>query len=140
MRAPSVRFKLFGVLAPVTLALLVAAVPPVTAEDQILIETGALRPPVFETTVGHRVTFVNRSGRIAHVEFLGESSAHRVFQVPGEIWAVFHRPGRHEYVIHFSGRIEADLRGAVEVREDAAAPVGPLECEGLTVMGVCFER
>jgi hypothetical protein len=117
--------------------------PGAAAADRILIEAGTLRPQVVETAVGHRVTFVNRSGRIAHVEFLGTSSEHKVFQIPGEIWAEFHRTGRHEYLVHLSGggaRI-VELRGAAEVREDPAAQAGLPECDGVvTVMGVCLER
>ena len=115
----------------------------VAAEDRIVIETGTVRPALVETTVGDRVTFINRSGRIAHVEFLGTSSEHRVFQIPGQIWAEFHVPGRHEYVIHLSGGSArmVELRGAAEVREDPAAQPGLPECHGaVTVMGVCLER
>ena len=116
---------------------------PVGAADRIVIEIRALRPDLFETTVGHRVTFVNRSGRAAHVEFIGSSSEHRVFQNPREIWAEFHLPGRHEYAVHLSGGggPAAELRGAVAVREDPTARTTPKECNGLvTVMGVCLER
>jgi hypothetical protein len=117
--------------------------PGAAAEDRVLIEAGTVRPPLVETVVGHRVTFVNRSGRIAHVEFLGTSSEHKVFQIPGEIWAEFHMPGRHYYVVHLSGggARMVELRGAAEVREDPAAQPGPPECDGMvTVRGVCLER
>jgi hypothetical protein len=117
--------------------------PGAAAEDRILIEAANLRPPLVETVVGHRVTFVNLSGRIAHVEFLGSSSEHRVFQIPGEIWAEFHLPGRHEYRVHLSGgsgRV-TELPGAVAVSEDPSARPEPPECNGrLTVQGVCLER
>ncbi len=110
------------------------------AGDPIVIEAGGLRPPVLATTVGQRVTFVNRSGRMAHVEFLpGHGNGHRVFQVPGEIWAIFNRPGRHHYVVHFSVRREADLRGAVDVAADPGGEVAVPVCTELSVMGECLE-
>jgi plastocyanin len=110
---------------------------PAAARDEIVISAAALEPPALETVVGHRVTFVNRSGHIVHVEFPGDRSQHYVFQVPGEIWAVFHRPGRHPYVVHFSGDESRGLSGAVEVADDPSA--GPHTCSGLTVMGTCIE-
>jgi plastocyanin len=131
------------VLAAGTLALPWLLAPyAAAAADRIVIEAKALRPAVVETTVGHRVTFVNRSGRVAHVEFVGSSSEHRVFQNPGEIWAEFHLTGRHEYMVHLSGGGRAtELRGSVVVREDPSARTAPRECNGLvTVMGVCLER
>lgn len=117
--------------------------PGAAAEDRIVIESSDVRPQVAETVVSHRVTFVNRSGRIAHVEFLGSSSEHRVFQIPGQIWAEFHVPGRHLYAVHLSGggARMVELRGAAQVREDPAAQAGPPECDGMvTVMGACLER
>lgn len=123
------------------LALIVAAGgPAAAAAGEIVIEAAALRPPVLATTVGQRVTFVNRSGRPAHVEFLRDQGEHRVFQVPGQIWAVFNRLGRHHYVVHFSARREGDLRGAVDVAEDPdGRPAVPV-CTELSVMGECLER
>ncbi len=131
------------VLAVGTLALpRILAPSAAAAADRIVIETKALRPAVVETTVGRRVTFVNRSGRVAHVEFVGSSSEHRVFQNPGEIWAEFHLTGRHEYMVHLSGSGRAtELRGTVVVHEDPSALTAPRECNGfVTVMGVCLER
>ncbi|MBI2167992.1 MAG: hypothetical protein HYU28_00615 [Actinobacteria bacterium] len=117
-----------------------AALTPPAAAAVVVIETAALRPSVLATTVGRRVTFVNRSGRPAHVEFLpGHGDGHRVFQVPGQIWAVFNRPGRHHYVVHFSVRREADLRGAVDVAEDPNGRPAYPECTELSVMGECLE-
>lgn len=123
---------LYGVLMP----------PAAVAADRIVIEARALRPTIVETTVGHRVTFVNSSGRAAHVEFVGSSSEHRVFQNPDEIWAEFHLTGRHEYMVHLSGGGRAtELRGAVVVHEDPSASTASRECNGfVTVMGVCLER
>jgi plastocyanin len=122
-------------------ALLASAAPaPAGAALVIVIEQAALRPRVLATVVGQRVAFVNRSGRLAHVEFLpGHGDGHRVFQVPGEIWAVFNRPGRHHYVIHFSTRREGDLRGAVEVTADPGGGQAVPVCTGLSVMGECLE-
>ena len=122
-----------------------APVPALAApSEQILIEATALQPPVLTTTVGHRVTFVNQAGQLAHVEFLVEHregpSEHRVFQVPGEIWAEFYRPGRHQYVVHFSNHREPDLRGAVDVADDPSGSVTPRVCDEVRVMGVCLEQ
>jgi plastocyanin len=133
-----------AMLSAGALALSGGPLPPgAAAEDRIVIEAGDLRPAVVETTVDDRVTFVNRSGRVAHVEFFGTSSEHRVFQIPGEIWAEFHVPGRHAYAVHLSGasgRV-VELRGVVVVGKNPAAQSGPPECDGaVTVMGVCLER
>jgi len=110
------------------------------AAGEVVIEATALRPPVLPATAGQRVTFVNRSGRMIHIQFLGDETGHRVFQVPGEIRAVFHAAGRHDYVVHFSARRDASLRGAVEVATDRSGdPVVPV-CSGLAIKGVCVER
>ena len=111
------------------------------AAGEVVIEATALRPPVLPATAGQRVTFVNRSGRMIHLQFLGDETGHRVFQVPGEIRAVFHAAGRHDYVVHFSGRREARLRGAVEVARGLTGDHVVPECGGLTInKGVCLER
>jgi hypothetical protein len=108
-----------------------------TAEqDQIVIKARSLEPRVLETVTGRRVTFVNRSGQAVHLDFWGDAAEHRVFQVPGEIWAIFHRPGRHPYMVHFSGDETVGLHG-VDVKEDPSA--GPHTCGGFTVMGTCIE-
>ncbi|MDP2623230.1 MAG: hypothetical protein Q8Q29_05490 [Actinomycetota bacterium] len=109
------------------------------AAGEVVIEATALRPPLLATTTGQRVTFVNRSGRMAHVQFLGDETGHGVFQVPGEIRAVFHAAGRHDYVVHFSARREASLRGAVEVARDLTGDHVVPMCSGLTIKGVCLE-
>jgi len=109
------------------------------AAGEVVIEATALRPPVLPATAGQRVTFVNRSGRMIHLQFLGDETGHRVFQVPGEIRAVFHAVGRHDYVVHFSARREAGLRGAVEVARDLTGDHAVPACSGLTIKGVCLE-
>jgi plastocyanin len=129
----------------VTLALIVAFTAmqaPIAAlsEDQIVIERTKLNPLALKTTVGERVTFVNRSGRTVHVDFIGDSGRHETFQVPTEIWAIFHRPGLHLYEVHFSGPKAVTLRGTVEAVEDPSKPGDPHTCDSFTVMGVCIER
>jgi hypothetical protein len=72
--------------------------PVAAAVGEIVIEVGALKPPVLIVGADEAVAFVNRSGRLVHVEFAGPGDEHHVFQVPGRIRAIFHRPGRHAYV------------------------------------------
>lgn len=123
------------------LAVALALLPlPAEAQPQVEIDAATLRPAELNVTVGQRVTFVNRSGRLVHVEFLRTSSGHEVFQVSDETWAVFHYPGRHDYVVHFLAPGAGDLRGAVSVRGDPDARGTPAACSGVTVMGVCLER
>ncbi len=108
---------------------------------EVVIEATALRPSVLATTTGQRVSFVNRSGRMIHIQFLGDETGHWVFQISGQIRAVFHAAGRHDYVVHFSARREAGLRGAVEVARDVTGDRRVPECSGLTISkGVCLER
>ncbi len=123
----------------VALALLLGP-PPTRADDEVVIEARGVRPPVLRTTTAHRVTFVNRTGRLVHIEFTGDPGEHQVFQVPGQIWAVFHRPGRHPYAVHIgSGRSVATLQGAVEVTEDPNARPGPPTCDSVTLHGRTIE-
>ena len=104
----------------------------------VIIGPAELEPATLTTTVGERIEFVNRTGRSVHVEFDAQPAGHRVFEVTGATWAVFHRPGRHPYIVHFLAGRGGDLRGTVEVREDPAA--GPQTCASLlTVMGECLE-
>lgn len=130
----------------ITLGLLIGALaaalgPSVAmAEEQIVIEGTKLNPPALKTTVGERVTLVNRSGRMVHVDFIGNSGRHEIFQVPTEIWAIFHRPGLHPYEVHFSYPKAVTLRGMVEAVEDPSRPGDPTTCDSFTVMGVCIER
>lgn len=134
-------------LATICLVLAVGAATPAVspawaamAEDgEIVIEATRVVPPVLKTMVERRVTFVNRSGEMVHVDFVGPSDEHRVFQVPGRIWAVFHRPGRHPYVVHFYSRGRGDLRGTVEVDDDPSRRPSPPTCGGVTVMETCIE-
>ncbi len=131
------------ILAAAALAVLLA--PSVArADDEILIEAKGVRPPVLHTTTAHRVTFVNRSGRLAHLEFTGDPGAHKVFQVPGQMWAVFHVPGRHPYAVHLeSGGDTVTLQGVVEVTVDPGGRPDLPTCDsesvnGRTIMGPCF--
>jgi plastocyanin len=128
------------VLALVMGALTVAQVSPAAGEPEIFIERTKLIPPTLTATVGERVTFVNRSGRTVHVEFLGDAGRHRVFQIPTEIWAIFHRPGSHPYEVHFPGPKAVTLRGTVEAVEDPSGRPDPHTCDSFTVMGECIER
>jgi hypothetical protein len=105
----------------------------------VVIEATGLKPQVLQATTADRVIFLNRSGRLVHVEFLGSQSQHRVFQVPGQIWAVFHTAGPHRYVVHIESGKRTELRGVVEVgHAPERVPDLPL-CSGFTVEGVCLE-
>lgn len=131
------RAALAAILAALLLALSSA---PARGDDEVLIEAQGVRPPVLRTTTAHRVTFVNRTGRLVHIEFTGDPGEHQVFQVPGQIWAVFHRPGRHPYAVHVgSGRSAVTLQGAVEVTEDPNARLGPPTCDSVTLHGRTIE-
>lgn len=125
-------------VAALALAVLAATPAVAGATDEIIIETTGLRRPLHRTAVERPVTWVNRSGAPAHIEFVGRAGEHRVFQVPGSIWAVFHRPGLHPYVVHLEGRRRAELRGTVEVSADDAA-VRALTCDGITVKEICID-
>jgi len=124
---------------PTALVVMLALMPARATAPTVVIGAGRLVPPVLEVAIDQRVTFVNDAARVVHVDFVGHAGEHHVFQVPGRIWAVFHRTGRHPYVVHFeSGRGEA-LRGAVDVVQ-GAEPGDPPTCNSVTVMGVCLER
>jgi len=127
-----------GWLTAIVAALTLLSPADVRADEKIVIEATGIVPPVLRTTTGHRVTFVNRSQRAAHLEFARDGGEHQLFQVPvgGPIWAVFHSPGKHPYVIHVFG--SETLRGAVEVVEDTPQKSGPPVC-AVNVMGVCIE-
>ena len=127
--------------AVLCVALATAALPVMAAateHDEIVVETMALRPPILRTTVERRVTFVNRSGRVVHVDFVGDQDRHHVVQVPGSIWAIFHRTGSHPYVVHIESGHRHELKGVVEVVDDPS-PGEPRVCDTVTVMGVCIE-
>ena len=126
---------------PLALALIaLAGAASVSAGEEIVIEATAVRPPVLQVSLQARVTFVNRSGRTVHVEFLGDQGEHHVVQVPGRIAATFLRPGRHPYVVHFYAPSARDLRGVVEVGAGAGPPAEPYACAGTALGGICLER
>ena len=149
----SSRQDFHGVSVRAALALAIAAVPvlvtPGFSADgeiiigEVIIEANALQPQVLMTEPEHRVTFVNRSGHSVHIQFImpnAEHQQHHLFQVPDQIWAVFHRPGRHSYEVHFSDPGLADLHGAIEVVGDPYGGPDPHVCGGITVEGACIER
>jgi hypothetical protein len=118
--------------------LLATPVPGAAAE--IVIDAGSLTPAVLTVESDDSVTFVNRSGRVVHLDFLGPADAHHVFQVPGRIRATFYRAGRHPYVVHFETAPRAELRGFVEVREPEWPRSQPPVCSGVSVGDICLER
>ena len=115
-------------------------VPATAAAGEIVIEIDALKPSALSVALDEPVAFVNRSGRLVHVEFAGPDDGHRVWQVPGRIRAIFHRPGRHPYVVHFESGPRRELRGVVEVQASPAPRPGDPTCRGLTVEETCIER
>ena len=134
MKVPAL---LLGLVAAAVAAPVVMATA--AEQDTIVIEATRLQPSILRTTTEQRVTFVNRSGRPAHVDFVRGSGEHRVFQVPGQIWAIFHRQGVHAYEVHLEGGAKVmTLRGAVEAIDEPET--GHPTCNDLTVMGVCIER
>jgi len=152
MKSPRHTTRNLGLPSLPSLVLMVVAavtipVPPrLSAADEIIageiiIEATALRPQVLLTEPERRVIFVNRSGRIVHVDFISrDPERHHTVQVPDRIWAVFHTVGRHPYEVHFNEAGMADLHGAIEVLGDPYGGPDPRICNGVTVMGVCIER
>ncbi len=126
----------------VLVAILALMVPAhASPEETIVIDAARLVPPVLNTMTGERVTFVNRSGRAAHVEFHRDGGEHHLVQVPagGPIWAIFYRPGTHAYVVHVYYERRTDtLVGSVEVAEDPHHRYESPNCVA-AVMGVCIE-
>jgi hypothetical protein len=117
----------------------VLALSPVVAWDsEITIEDDSLRPQSASAITGERVTFVNRSHRLVHLEFGAAAEGHQVFQVPGRIWATFLRPGRHPYVVHFEPA-GGELRGVVMAAADDTASGGDPACDGIRFEEVCIE-
>lgn len=106
---------------------------------EVVIEPTRLEPSTLRAPAEQRVTFINRSGRIVHVDLHGDADRHHVVQIPGAIWAIFHRPGPHPFVVHFDRGEPSELHGLVEVELGAATELGPVTCGWLTVMGVCVE-
>jgi len=133
-----------SIMIGVTVAIL--APPPLSSAEEIIageiiIEAEALRPQVLMTEPDRRVIFVNRSGRIVHLDFITrDPEQHHVFQVPDRIWAIFHTTGRHRFEVHFAEPAMADLHGAIEVVGDPYGGPDPRICSGVTVMGACIER
>ena len=127
-------------------ALLAALLMPVAsrADDEVLIEGTRLRPPLVKTTTSGRVTFINRSGRIARLEFPGDPGDPRLFDVAVQLWVVFDRPGLHRYLVHLgTGTKAVTLRGTVEVVKQGTGSTDPPTCDsvtlpGLKVMGECI--
>lgn len=106
----------------------------------VVIGADAVEPHVVDAALNEQITFVNRSGRAAHVELIGPAGEHHVFQVPGHIRAKFHRPGPHPFVVHFYRGQPAELHGFIRVNGDLSASPGAFECTGLTVEETCIER
>ena len=127
-----------GVVPLALLVLFTAA--PAGADETIVVEATRLVPPVLTMTSGQRVTFVNRTQRRAHVEFVRDGGEHHLVQIPagGPIWAIFFRPGTHAYVVHVYGDRTETLAGSVEVVGDEHHKYESPDCVA-TVMGVCIE-
>jgi hypothetical protein len=127
-------------------AFLAAALAPAAAraDDEVVIVGTGLRPPLVRTTTSHRVTFINRSGRIARLQFLGDAGDDRAFEVPVQLWVVFDRPGRHRYRVYLGTERDAvTLQGTVEVVKQGAGSLDPPTCDsvtlpGMKVMGECI--
>ncbi len=130
----------------VAAAFLAAALVPAAAraDDEVVIVGTGLRPPLVRTTTSRRVTFINRSGRIARIQFLGDAGDDRAFEVPVQLWVVFDRPGRHRYLVHLGTERDAvTLQGTVEVVKQGAGSLDPPTCDsvtlpGMKVMGECI--
>ena len=110
------------------------------AEEQVVIYTTGVLPGVLKIKPEERVLFVNRTGKTVHVEFPEASDRHHVFQVPDQIWAVFHSTGRHPYVVHLTDGPTVELRGAVDVESDPRGRSDSQPCNGVTVLGTCLQR
>jgi hypothetical protein len=130
------RAAFFGIFV-----LALASAAPVGAADvtEIVVETDGVRPPVAHVALDAPVRFVNRTRRDIHVDLLGPEGEHHVVNVPGRIWAAFHRPGRHPFVVHAVSTGREIARGVVEVAEDVPRK-GPPVCGWITVEGICIER
>lgn len=129
-------------IASALLAVAVLSSPP-SVGGEIAIEADGLRPAVLFVEAEQQVDFVNRSGRLVHVEFQHrglDQHQHHVVQLVDRIWAVFHQPGPHRYAVHFQDPRMPDLEGAVVVGENPYGGPDPRLCSGITVMGACLER
>ena len=112
---------------------------PAGAETRaVVIKPDGVHPRVLQATTADEVLFVNETGRLIHVEFLGNQSRHHVAQVPGRISAVFHQEGPHRYVVHIeSGGDRREFRGVVDVGHVPERRAAPPTCGWLTVEGIC---
>ena len=135
------------ILASALLAATMLGARRVPAADEVVgevvIESQTLQPSILFTEPEHKVFFVNRSGHMVHIQFLmpnAENEQHHIFQVPDQIWAIFHQTGRHPYVVHFRDPHIPNLEGAVEVVGDPYGRPDPHMCSGVTVQGACIER
>jgi hypothetical protein len=136
---------LLGLSVVAVAPLLMSAPSPAEAGEiiagEIIIEATALHPEVLITEPNQQVRFINRSGHLIHLSLITKDpERHHVFQVPDQIWAIFHRTGRHGFEVHFLDGAFPTLRGAVEVQYDPFGMPDPLTCSGITVMGACIER
>lgn len=113
--------------------------PLAAAGAEVVIEANALTPAELTVASDEAVVFVNRSGRLIHIDFLGRADEHHVFQVPGRIRATFHRVGRHPYVVHFESGPRAELRGVVNVQKSPVPRDGIPVCRGVSVEEICIE-
>lgn len=106
---------------------------------EIVIDRRGPAPDRLTVGLDAMVTFVNRTGRSVHVDFVGDSGQHHVFQVPGHIQAIFHRPGIHPYVVHFFDGAVPELYGVVEVLPATGHTPSPPVCGRVTVQEICLE-
>ena len=120
-------------------ASLVACVAAPATGEEIVVTADTLTPVVSRVALDDLVTFVNRSGRSVHVEFIGPAGEHHVFEIRGSIRAEFHRAGEHPYVVHFYAGRPAELRGVVRV-DGPASSLPTRECIGVTVEDTCLDR
>ena len=141
------RFWSRVILASVVLAATLLEARDLSAAEEdvgeIIIQDAALQPQVLMTEPEHKVLFVNRSSQMVHIQFLmrnAENEQHHIFQVPDQIWAIFHRAGLHRYVVHFRDPKMPNLEGAVEVVGDPYGRPDPRVCGEVTVQGACIER
>lgn len=121
------------------LGLAVAATTSAADVTEIVVEANGLRPPAAHAALDAPVRFVNRTNGDIHIELLGDRGEHHVVNVPGQIWASFHRPGRHPFVVHVGSTGRELARGVVDVPEDPARDGLPV-CGWITVEGICYER
>ncbi|HWU36896.1 MAG TPA: hypothetical protein VN203_04555 [Candidatus Acidoferrum sp.] len=141
-RRPRISARL--ILSTAMLAILVVSLPSIAQDmsaGEVVIEVTALWPRALTVDPEQRVTFINRSGRMVHLDFMRrDPELHHVFEVPDRTWAIFHQPGRHPYVVHFGDPKISNLEGVIEVVRDPYGRPDPLVCGGITAPGACGER